>query len=414
MFENKKAKFLLGFFVFNFYLCTMKQEFFKYQAQTTPFAAGFEVEKAEGSYIYGKDGNAYLDFVAGVSANTLGHSHPKVVNAIKEQADRYLHVMVYGEYAQEKPVALCQLLAEATPAPLEVTYLVNSGAEAIDGALKLAKRYTGREEIISMKNSYHGNTHGALSVSGNEVHKREFRPLLPMISFIEFNNEEEFSKITEKTACVIAETIQGAAGFLTPSQNYFKNLKKRCEEVGALLILDEIQPGFGRTGKLFSFEHYDMVPDILVMGKGMWGGVPVGAFMSSAEIMKSLQHSPKLGHITTFGGNPLIAAASYATLKEVLDSGLMNEVNEKEALFRELLVHPKIKKVNGRGLMLAVELESPDYTLKVAKRCMEKGLIVFWQLYRNEFMRISPPLTLTQNEIRKGCQIILQALDEVE
>ena len=392
----------------------MKQEFFKYQAQTTPFAAGFEVEKAAGNYIYGKDGNAYLDFVAGVSANTLGHSHPIVVDAIKEQADRYLHVMVYGEYAQEKPVALCQLLAEATPEPLEVTYLVNSGAEAIDGALKLAKRYTGREEIISMKNSYHGNTHGALSVSGNEVHKREFRPLLPMISFIEFNNEEEFSKITEKTACVIAETIQGAAGFLTPSQNYFKNLKKRCEEVGALLILDEIQPGFGRTGKLFSFEHYDMVPDILVMGKGMGGGVPVGAFMSSAEIMKSLQHSPKLGHITTFGGNPLIAAASYATLKEVLDSGLMNEVNEKEALFRELLVHPKIKKVNGRGLMLAVELESPDYTLKVAKRCMEKGLIVFWQLYRNEFMRISPPLTLTQNEIRKGCQIILQALDEVE
>jgi len=392
----------------------MKQEFFKYQAQTTPFATGFEVEKAEGSYIYGKDGNAYLDFVAGVSANTLGHSHPKIIDAIKEQADRYLHVMVYGEYAQEKPVALCQLLAEATPEPLEVTYLVNSGAEAIDGALKLAKRYTGREEIISMKNSYHGNTHGALSVSGNEFHKREFRPLLPMISFIEFNNEEEFSKITEKTACVIAETIQGAAGFLTPSQNYFKNLKKRCEEVGALLILDEIQPGFGRTGKLFSFEHYDMVPDILVMGKGMGGGVPVGAFMSSAEIMKSLQHSPKLGHITTFGGNPLIAAASYATLKEVLDSGLMNEVNEKEALFRELLVHPKIKKVNGRGLMLAVELESPDYTLKVAKRCMEKGLIVFWQLYRNEFMRISPPLTLTQNEIRKGCQIILQALDEVE
>lgn len=390
----------------------MKQEFFKYQAQTTPYAAGFEVEKAEGSYIYGKDGRAYLDFVAGVSANTLGHSHPKVVNAIKEQADKYLHVMVYGEYAQEKPVELCKLLAEATPEPLEVTYLVNSGAEAIDGALKLAKRYTGREEIISMKNSYHGNTHGALSVSGNEFHKREFRPLLPMISFIEFNNEEEFSKITEKTACVIAETIQGAAGFLTPSQNYFKNLKKRCEEVGALLILDEIQPGFGRTGKLFSFEHYDMVPDILVMGKGMGGGVPVGAFMSSAEIMKSLQHSPKLGHITTFGGNPLIAAASYATLKEVLDSGLMNEVEEKEKLFRELLVHPKIKKVNGRGLMLAVELESPEYTLYVAKRCMEKGLIVFWQLYRNEFMRISPPLTISKEEIKKGCAIILEALNE--
>lgn len=392
----------------------MKQEFFKYQAQTTPFASGFEVEKAEGSYIYGKDGRAYLDFVAGVSANTLGHSHPKVINAIKEQADKYLHVMVYGEYAQEKPVALCQLLAEATPEPLEVTYLVNSGAEAIDGSLKLAKRYTGREEIISMKHSYHGNTHGALSVSGNEFHKREFRPLLPMVNFIEFNNEDEFSKITEKTACVIAETIQGAAGFLTPSRDYFKNLKKRCEEVGALLILDEIQPGFGRTGKLFSFEHYDMVPDILAIGKGMGGGVPVGAFMSSVEIMKSLQHSPKLGHITTFGGNPLIAASCYATLKEILDSGLMNEVNEKEKLFRDLLVHPKIKKVNGRGLMLAVELESPDYTLRVAKRCMEKGLIVFWQLYRNEFMRISPPLTLTKDEIRMGCQIILEALDEVD
>ena len=390
----------------------MKQEFFKYQAQTTSYAAGFEVEKAEGSYIYGKDGKAYLDFVAGVSANTLGHSHPKVVNAIKEQADKYLHVMVYGEYAQEKPVELCKLLAKATPEPLEVTYLVNSGAEAIDGALKLAKRYTGREEIISMKNSYHGNTHGALSVSGNEVHKREFRPLLPMISFIEFNNEEEFSKITEKTACVIAETIQGAAGFLTPSQDYFKNLKKRCEEVGTLLILDEIQPGFGRTGKLFSFEHYNMVPDILVMGKGMGGGVPVGAFMSSAEIMKSLQHSPKLGHITTFGGNPLIAAASYATLKEVLESGLMNEVSEKEKLFRELLVHPKIKKVNGRGLMLAVELESPDYTLVVAKKCMEKGLVVFWQLYRNEFMRISPPLTISKEEIKKGCEIIIESLNE--
>lgn len=392
----------------------MKQEFFKYQAQTTPFASGFEVEKAVGNYIYGKDGKAYLDFVAGVSANTLGHSHPKVINAIKEQADKYLHVMVYGEYAQEKPVALCELLAEATPNPLEVTYLVNSGAEAIDGALKLAKRYTGREEIISMKNSYHGNTHGALSVSGNEVHKREFRPLLPMVSFIEFNNEEEFSKITEKTACVIAETIQGAAGFLTPSQDYFKNLKKRCEEVGALLILDEIQPGFGRTGKLFSFEHYDMLPDILVMGKGMGGGVPVGAFMSSTEIMKSLQHSPKLGHITTFGGNPLIAASCYATLKEILDSGLMNEMEEKEKLFRALLVHPKIKKINGRGLMLAVELESPDYTLRVAKRCMEKGLIVFWQLYRNEFMRISPPLTLTEGDIEKGCKIILEALDEIE
>lgn len=320
--------------------------------------------------------------------------------------------MVYGEYAQEMPVKLCQLLAEATPDPLEVTYLVNSGAEAIDGSLKLAKRYTGREEIVSFKNSYHGNTHGALSVSGNEYHKREFRPLLPMVTFIGFNDEKDLEKITEKTACVIMETIQGAAGFLVPENDYLKKLKARCEEVGALLILDEIQPGFGRTGKLFAFEHFGIVPNILVMGKGMGGGVPVGAFMSSREIMETLSHSPKLGHITTFGGNPLIAASSYATLKEVLDSGLMNEVDEKEKLFRKLMVHPKIKNINGRGLMLAVNLGSPEYTLNVAKRCMEKGLVVFWQLYRNEYLRISPPLTLSLAEIKEGCEIILQVLDE--
>ncbi|WP_394337913.1 aspartate aminotransferase family protein [Chryseobacterium nematophagum] len=390
----------------------IQKDFFIYQAQTTQFAAGFEVEKAEGSYIVGKDGKRYLDFVAGVSANTLGHSHPKIVNAIVEQAKKYLHVMVYGEYAQEMPVALCKLLAESTPDPLEITYLVNSGAEAIDGSLKLAKRYTGREEIISFKNSYHGNTHGALSVSGNEFHKREFRPLLPMIDFIEFNDENEFYKITEKTACVILETIQGAAGFLVPDPNYLFNLKKRCEEVGALLILDEIQPGFGRTGKLFSFEHFGIVPDILVMGKGMGGGVPVGAFMSSKEIMETLSHSPKLGHITTFGGNPLIAASSYATLKEVLESGLMDVIEEKERLFRELLDHPKVQNINGKGLMLAVNLGSPEYTLEVAKKCMEKGLIVFWQLYRNEYLRISPPLTISLEEIREGCKIILDVLND--
>lgn len=392
----------------------MKEDFFKYQAQTTQFASAFEVDRAEGSYIYGKDGGRYLDFVAGVSANTLGHSHPKIINAIKSQAERYLHTMVYGEYAMEKPVALCKLLAESTPAPLEVTYLVNSGAEAIDGALKLAKRYTGREEIIAYKDAYHGNTQGALSVAGNEVHKREFRPLLPMVNFIEFNKLSDLQHITEKTACVIVETIQGAAGFILPEENYFRKLKQRCEEVGALLILDEIQPGFGRTGRLFAFEHYGIVPDILVMGKGMGGGVPVGAFMSSAEIMQSLSHSPKLGHITTFGGNPLIAAASLATLTEVLESGLMDEVGRKEALFREMLLHPKIKKINGRGLMLAVDLGSPEFTLNVAQRCMQKGLIVFWQLYRNEFMRISPPLTISEDEIREGCRIILEVLDEAE
>ncbi|NAW50527.1 aminotransferase class III-fold pyridoxal phosphate-dependent enzyme [Elizabethkingia argentiflava] len=389
----------------------MKNDFFKYQAQTTPFASGFEVDRAEGCYIYGKDSRAYLDFVAGVSANTLGHSHPKIVQAIKDQADRYLHVMVYGEYAQQKPVALCELLAKVTPEPLEVTYLVNSGAEAIDGALKLAKRYTGREEIISFKDSYHGNTHGALSVSGNEVHKRAFRPLLPGIHFIEFNQEKDLEHITQKTAGVIVETIQGAAGFIMPENDFFTKLKRRCEDVGALLILDEIQPGFGRTGKLFAFEHFGVVPDILVMGKGMGGGVPVGAFMASREVMQSLSHSPKLGHITTFGGNPLIAAASYTTLLEVLESGIMGSIQAKEKCFRDLLVHPAIKKINGMGLMLALDLGTPEYCLQVAKRCMEKGLIVFWQLYKNNFMRITPPLTISENEIEEGCKIIIDVLN---
>ncbi len=389
---------------------TLQHNFYNYQAQTTPFASGFEVENAQGSYIFGKDGKAYLDFVAGVSANTLGHSHPKIIAAIKNQADKYLHVMVYGEYAQENPVELCKLLAEKTPNPLEVTYLVNSGAEAIDGALKLAKRFTGREEIIAAKESYHGNTHGALSVSGNELHKQAFRPLLPNIHFIEFNNEIDIQQITTKTACVLLETIQGAAGFKLPENEYLYKVKKRCEEVGALLILDEIQPGMGRTGKLFAFEHYHIVPDILVMGKGLGGGVPIGAFMASKEIMQSLTHSPKLGHITTFGGNALIAASALATLQALYEENIMEQIIEKEMLFRCLLTHQKIKKIHGRGLMLALELESENYCLSVAKRCMENGLIVFWQLYRNDFLRISPPLNISTKEIEKGCEIILKSL----
>lgn len=391
----------------------MQEKFFKYQAQTTPFASGFEVERAEGSYIYGKDGRAYLDFVAGVSANTLGHSHPKIIKAIKEQAEKYLHVMVYGEYAQEYPVKLCELLAQATPEPLEVTYLVNSGTEAIEGALKLAKRYTGREEIIAFKNAYHGNTQGSLSVAGNETQKRAFRPLLPLVDFISFNAEEDLSHITERTAGVIVETIQGAAGFLKPHEGYFAKLKKRCNEVGALLIMDEIQPGFGRTGKLFGFQNFGVVPDILVMGKGMGGGLPVGAFMSSKEIMQSLSHTPKLGHITTFGGHPLVAATSYTTLYEVLHSDLMAQALEKEKLFRKLLVHPKIREIRGMGLMLALDLVNPEYCLQVAARCMEKGLIVFWLLYQNEMMRITPALTISNEEIETGCRIIIDTLDEI-
>ncbi len=390
----------------------LQKDFFKYQAKTTQFASGFEVDYAKGSYIYGKDGKAYLDFAAGVSANTLGHSFPRIIDAIKEQAERHLHVMVYGEYAQEKPVQLCRLLAEVLPDSLNTTYLVNSGTEAIEASMKLAKRYTGREEIIACKNAYHGNTHGSLSLAGREEKKRAFRPLLPMIDFIEFNSEPDLQKITNQTAGVVVETIQGASGFRLPENNYLKKLKARCEETGALLILDEIQPGFGRTGKLFAFEHYDMVPDVLVMGKGMAGGMPVGAFTANAEVMDCLSHNPVLGHITTFGGNPVVAAAALATLEELTESDLMNQIDEKEKLFRELLVHPKIKAVHGRGLMLAPELGSPEYALEVAARCMEKGLILFWLMYSIQNLRITPPITISKEEIREGCEIILGVLQE--
>lgn len=391
---------------------SLKEDFFKFQAKTTHFASGFEVDYAKGSYIYGKDGKAYLDFAAGVSANTLGHSFPRIVNAIKQQADRYLHVMVYGEYAQENPVNLCKKLAEVLPAPLDTTYLVNSGTEAIEASMKLAKRFTGREEIIACENAYHGNTHGSLSLAGREEKKRAFRPLLPMVNFIGFNSEEDLQKITHKTAGVVVETIQGASGFRLPQNDYLKKLKNRCEEVGALLILDEIQPGFGRTGKLFAFQHYDMVPDVLVMGKGMAGGMPIGAFTASAELMDCLSHNPSIGHITTFGGNPLVAASALATLEELLENDWMAQIDEKEKLFRDLLIHPKIKTIHGRGLMLAPELESEEYALQVAAKCMDKGLILFWLMYSIQNLRITPPITISKDEIRKGCEIILSVLDE--
>lgn len=390
----------------------LKRDFFTYQAKTTHSASGFEVDFAKGSYIIGKDGKAYLDFAAGVSANTLGHGFPRVVDAIKNQVDRHLHVMVYGEYAQEKPVALCKKLAEVLPEPLTTTYLVNSGTEAVEASMKLAKRYTGRHELIACKNAYHGNTQGSLSLSGREEKKRAFRPLLPNINFISFNSAPDLEKITHRTAAVIVETIQGASGFHLPLKNYLQKLKIRCEEVGALLILDEIQPGFGRTGKLFAFEHYGIVPDVLIMGKGMASGMPIGALTASAELMDCLSHHPSLGHITTFGGNPVVAAAALATLDELLESDLMTQIDHKEQLFRDYLQHPKIKSIAGRGLMLAPELESAKYALEVASRCMEKGLILFWLMYSIEHLRITPPLTISDEEIKRGCEIILEVLDE--
>ncbi len=391
----------------------MKEDFFTYQAQTTPHPLAMQVSHAKGSFIYDNTGKEYLDFVAGVSACTLGHSHPKIVEAIHQQAQQYMHVMVYGEYVQKPAVELTKLLAENLPASLKTTYLVNSGTEAIEGALKLAKRATGRHQIIAAKKAYHGNTMGSMSVMGFEERKQPFRPLLPGVSFIEFNKEAHLSKITHKTAAVILETIQGGAGFIEPQNNYLAKVKQRCQEVGALLILDEIQPGFGRTGKLFGFMNYNVTPDILVMGKGMGGGMPIGAFTASQELMALLKNNPKLGHITTFGGHPVIAAAALQTLKELLTTSLIKDTLKKEKLFRTHLKHPLIKEIRGKGLMLAVMLDNAELVNKVILRCQEKGLILFWLLFEPKAIRITPPLTISEEEILKGCNILLETLDEV-
>lgn len=386
----------------------MKSDFFKYQAQTTPHPLAMSISHANGSYIYDTDGKSYLDFVAGVSACSLGHQHPKVVKAIKDQLDKYLHVMVYGEYIQESAVELTKLLASVLPEPLEKTYLTNSGTEAIDGAIKLARRVTGRSEIIAAKHAYHGNTIGALSIMGFEERKRPFRPLMPDVRFVQFNALGDLSKITEKTAAVVLESIQGGAGFIEPTDNYLSKVKARCEQVGALLILDEIQPGFGRTGKLFGFEHFNCVPDILVTGKGLGGGMPIGAFTSSAQYMDTLYDNPKLGHITTFGGHPVIAASALATLKEITESNLIEQALEKENIIRERLRHPLIEEIRGRGLMLAAMTPSAEITNEVILQCQDAGLILFWLLFEPRAIRITPPLTVSNDEIIAGCDIILR------
>ena len=391
----------------------MQDDFFTYQAQTTPHPLGLEISHAKGSYIYDTSGKAHLDFVAGVSATPLGHCHPKVVHAIKHQLDKYLHVMVYGEYIQKPAVALTKLLASHLPKALNTTYLVNSGTEAIEGSIKLARRYTGRTEIIAAKKAYHGNTMGSLSLSDYQERKRPFLPLLPDIKHITFNCEWCLHQITSKTAAVILETIQGGAGFIEPQNDYLKKVKEQCEAVGALLILDEIQPGFGRTGKLFGFEHYNCLPDILVTGKGLGGGMPIGAFTASSQIMSSLKVNPKLGHITTFGGHPVVAAAALATLKELTKSSLINDVLEKEKLIRKELQHLKIKEIRGRGLMLAIITEDIDTTNSVILKAKDYGLILFWLLFEPKAIRITPPLTISKEEIIKGCQIIKQILDEI-
>lgn len=391
----------------------MLNDFLKYQAQTSPYPLGLEVSHAKGSYIFDINNKPYLDFVAGVSAVSVGHQNERVNKAIIEQLGKYSHVMVYGEYAQHPAVAYCKLLVENLPASLNKVYLVNSGTEATEGALKLARRVTGRSQLISCNNAYHGNTMGSMSVMGFEERKQIFRPLIPDVDFITFNNDADLEKITTKTAGIILESIQGGAGFIEPQNDFLLKVKKRCEEVGAMMIIDEIQPGFGRTGKLFGFENYNVVPDIVIIGKGMAGGMPVGGFIANDKHMDLLTHNPKLGHITTFGGHPVIAAACLATLQEVLEKDYAKQALEKEKLFRKLLIHPLIEEVRGKGLMLAAMTPDAEKTNKAILRCHDRGLILFWLLFEGKAIRITPPLSISNEEITKGCEILLEVLDEI-
>lgn len=389
----------------------MNNDFLKYQAQTSPYPLLLEIKKAKGSYVYDKDNIKYLDFIAGVSANTLGHQPEPVVKAIKDQVDQYMHVMVYGEFIQEPQLELTKLIAENLPEPLNSTYLTNSGTEATEGALKLAKRVTGRFEIIAAKNAYHGNTQGAMSVCGNEEQNGAFRPLIPGVSFIEFNNEDDLHKITEQTAGVILETIQGGAGIIIPQNDYLKKVSKRCKKVGALLILDEIQCGIGRTGTFFGFQQFDIIPDIIITGKGLGGGMPVGAFIASEPHMSLFKNKPKLGHITTFGGHPVIAAAALATLRVLFASTLMKQTKEKETLIRTLLIHKDIKEIRGRGLMLALIMKHQQTANYLILSGLKKGILLFWLLYEPKAVRITPPLTISNEEIKEGCHTIIDILN---
>ncbi len=389
-----------------------RQIFLSNLAQTTDFPLLIEVEKAQGIYLLGPKGEQYVDLISGIGVSNVGHRHPKVIDAIKAQLDKYLHLMVYGEFVQTPQTQLAKALCDTLPTHLDNVYLVNSGSEAVEGALKLAKRYTNRREIISCINAYHGSSHGSLSVGGNEIFKRAYRPLLPGISHIQYGVTSDLEKITTETAAVIIETIQGEAGIRVAEKEYFQALRQRCNETGTLLILDEIQAGFGRTGKFWAFEHFDIVPDIVVCAKGMGGGMPIGAFIANKEVMGVFKNNPLLGHITTFGGHPVSAAASLATIQILKDENLVDQVETKAELFKSLLVHPKIKSIRNKGLMMAVEFESFEVLKPVIDRAIELGVITDWFLFCDDSMRIAPPLIITEEQIRDACRAILLAIDE--
>lgn len=389
-----------------------RQLFLSNLAQTTDFPLMIEVERAEGIYLFGPNGERYVDLISGIGVSNVGHRHPKVIEAIQQQLDKYLHLMVYGEYIQTPQTQLAKALCDTLPAHLDNVYLVNSGSEAIEGALKLAKRYTNRRELISCVDAYHGSSHGSLSVGGNEVFKRAYRPLLPGIKSIYYGSFSDLEKITTETAAVVIETIQGEAGIRVACKEYFQALRNRCNETGTLLILDEIQAGFGRTGKFWAFEHFEIVPDILVCAKGMGGGMPIGAFIANKEVMGVFKNNPLLGHISTFGGHPVSAAASLATIQILMDEKLIGQVESKAQRFKNLLIHPKIKAIRNKGLMMAVEFDSFEVLKPIIDRAIELGVITDWFLFCDDSMRIAPPLTISEDEINAACAVILRAIDD--
>ena len=390
-------------------------DFKKYIAQSSNFSAfQIEVEKAEGIYIYDRYGKDYIDMMSGIAVSNIGHRHPKVVAAVKEQLDQYMHVMVYGEFVEMPQVKLAKKLAEILPPSLNMTYFVNSGSEAIEGALKLARKYTKRTEVVAFKGGYHGSTMGALALLSDERFKQAFRPLMPDVKFLEFNNINNLDMISNRTACVVTEIIQAGSGITIADFDFLTALRKKCNETGTLLVFDEIQTCYGRTGKMFAFEHYGLAPDILCLAKSMGGEMPLGAFIASDEIMNCLNGDhPLLGHATTFGGHPLSCAASLATLEVILNENLMEEVEEKAAIFRKRLsAHPAIKEIRGKGLYMAIELNKPESIEKIVENCISNGIITFWFLFNHHSLSLIPPITITFEEIDIACNRILKALDE--
>lgn len=387
-----------------------RQLFLQHLAQTSTAPLALEIVKAEGCELWDASGKKYIDLIGGISVANVGHRHPKVVAAIQKQLEAYMHIMVYGELVQSPQVQYARLLTEHLPSSLNSVYFTNSGAEAVEGAMKLAKRSTNRREIIAFNKSYHGSTQGALSIIGDEYWRTAYRPLLPGIRHLNYNSFEELKFVTEETACVVAETVQAEAGIIAPQNGWLKALRQRCTETGTLLILDEVQTGFGRTGKLWGFEHFDILPDVLLLGKALGGGMPLGAFIADKKIMNCLADNPVLGHITTFGGHPVCCAAGMAAMKVLLEEKFMDEIPVKEKLLRSLLVHPSIKKINSFGLWTAIEFENYKHCKKVIDQCIEKSVFSDWFLFAPNCMRISPPLTITVNQLEMASKIIIEAL----